>query len=274
MSGTDKKKRAEGYKHPEASSLLRPDVGTQAQFRKKKKPLVYQYDASLSPELDWDGQNPAREQAEAKVAALQERIARLSAIVERSSGSDVSTSDLETAREELAEAREDVTALKTLSEPFLNWAGKAERLSFDVPTLPLFVHERLSTAVILETLKGHKRDRQTDMFDLFGESDLPIHERVLKAYEHRDGWVNRLILGDSLVTMNSLLHYEGLGGQVQTIYMDPPYAVKFGSNFQPFVRKRGVTHGADDHMVREPEMVQALPRHLGTRCALVPDLSA
>ena len=57
--------------------------------------------------------------------------------------------------------------------------------------------------------------------------------------------------------MNSLLHYEGLGGQVQTIYMDPPYAVKFGSNFQPFVRKRDVTHGADDDMVREPEMVQA-----------------
>ena len=95
------------------------------------------------------------------------------------------------------------------------------------------------------------------MFDLFGESDLPIHDRLLKAYEHRDGWVNRLVLGDSLVVMNSLLHYEGLGGQVQTIYMDPPYAVKFGSNFQPFVRKRDVTHGADDDMPREPEMVQA-----------------
>ena len=69
--------------------------------------------------------------------------------------------------------------------------------------------------------------------------------------------MNRLVLGDSLVVMNSLLHYEGLGGQVQTIYMDPPYAVKFGSNFQPFVRKRDVTHGADDDMPREPEMVQA-----------------
>ena len=69
--------------------------------------------------------------------------------------------------------------------------------------------------------------------------------------------MNRLVLGDSLVVMNSLLHYEGLGGQVQTIYMDPPYAVKFSSNFQPFVRKRDVTHGADDDMVREPEMVQA-----------------
>jgi adenine-specific DNA-methyltransferase len=69
--------------------------------------------------------------------------------------------------------------------------------------------------------------------------------------------VNRMVLGDSLVVMSSLLHYEGLGGQVQTIYMDPPYGVKFGSNFQPFVRKRDVKHNEDDDMTREPEMVKA-----------------
>ena len=254
MNQGDKARRAEGYRHPEARALLRPDVGTQAQFRKKKKPVAYRYDPSLSPALDWDGQNPAREQAEAKLEALQQRIVQLATIVD---GGSVSEGDLAKARKELAAAYKDAQALKALSSSFLNWAGKAERLSFEVPTLPLFVHERLSTAAIIETLQGHKRDRQTDIFDLFGESDLPIHDRLLKAYEHRDGWVNRLVLGDSLVVMNSLLHYEGLGGQVQTIYMDPPYAVKFGSNFQPFVRKRGVTHGADDDMVREPEMVQA-----------------
>jgi adenine-specific DNA-methyltransferase len=66
-----------------------------------------------------------------------------------------------------------------------------------------------------------------------------------------------MVLGDSLVVMNSLLHYEGLGGQVQMIYMDPPYGVKFGSNFQPFVRKRDVSHNDDEDMTREPEMVQA-----------------
>jgi adenine-specific DNA-methyltransferase len=66
-----------------------------------------------------------------------------------------------------------------------------------------------------------------------------------------------MILGDSLVVMNSLLHYENLGGQVQMIYMDPPYGVKFGSNFQPFVRKRDVKHNDDDDFTREPEMVQA-----------------
>ena len=188
---------------------------------------------------------------------MQERITRLAASIGEGDAGGISDGDLDIARKELAAARAEIDELQALSKPFLNWAGKAERLSFEVPTLPLFVHERLSTAAIVETLKGHKCDRQTDMFDLFGESDLPIHERLLKAYEHRDGWVNRLVLGDSLVVMNSLLHYEGLGGQVQTIDMDPPYAVKFGSNFQPFVRKRDVTHGADDDMVREPEMVQA-----------------
>ena len=123
--------------------------------------------------------------------------------------------------------------------PQLVWSGKAERLSFDVPTLPLFVHERLSTEAILETLSRHKKDQQTDL-DLFGDPKHSITDQVLRAYEYQDDWVNRLVLGDSLVVMNSLLEYEGLGGQVQMIYIDPPYGVKFGSNFQPFVRKRDV----------------------------------
>ena len=148
--------------------------------------------------------------------------------------------------------------LKRLSQPFLNWAGKAERTSFDVPTLPLFVHERLSTKAIIETLTGHRRAKETQgLFDLFGDPQHSITDQVLGAYEFRDGWTNRMILGDSLVVMNSLLHYENLGGQVQMIYMDPPYGVKFGSNFQPFVRRRDVKHNDDDDFTREPEMVQA-----------------
>ncbi len=141
-------------------------------------------------------------------------------------------------------------------DPQLVWAGKAERTSFEVPTLPLFVHERLSTKAILETLKGHKRDKQMTL-DLFADPQLSITDRLLKAYEHRDKWANRLILGDSLVVMNSLLHYENLGGQVQMIYIDPPYGVEFGSNFQPFVRSREVTHNVDGDLTREPEMVKA-----------------
>ena len=90
-----------------------------------------------------------------------------------------------------------------------------------------------------------------------GDPQHSLTAQVLRAYEFQDKWVNRMILGDSLAVMNSLLQYEGLGGQVQMIYMDPPYGVKFGSNFQPFVRKRDVSHNDDDDMTREPEMVQA-----------------
>ncbi|MBV8439630.1 MAG: hypothetical protein JO312_03530 [Hyphomicrobiales bacterium] len=100
--------------------------------------------------------------------------------------------------------------LKRLSAAFLNWAGKAERLSFDVPTLPLFVHELLSTQAIIETLKSHRKDAaQTDMFALFGGPHRPLADTITKAYEYQENWVNRLILGDSLVVMNSLLRYEG-----------------------------------------------------------------
>ena len=98
------------------------------------------------------------------------------------------------------------------------------------------MHVRLSTRAIVETPVGHKTYTQTDFWALLGDPRHSIADQVLKAYEYPDQWVNRLILGDSLVVMNSLLHYERLGGQVQMIYIDPPYGVKFGSNFQPFVR--------------------------------------
>ena len=227
-----KKNQTAPYKHPEAKSLMRPEVGTQAQFKKKKPPKTYRYDSSLSPALDWDAANPAREQGETLIKQVLDA-------------------------KSLEEAKAAASKLKSLSKPFLNWAGKAERISFDVPTLPLFIHERLSTKAIIETLAGHKTDKQEDMFALFGDPQHSITDQVLKAYEYQDNWVNRMVLGDSLVVMNSLLHYEGLGGQVQMIYMDPPYGVKFGSNFQPFVRKRDVSHNDDEDMTREPEMVQA-----------------
>src|SRR5579884_2499509 len=223
---------AGNYDHPTATTPLRPDVGTQAQFKKKKPPARYRYDSSLSPALDYDDSNPARELGEALVREILEA-------------------------KDLSAAQDAAAKLKALSRPFLNWSGKAERLSFDVPTLPLFVHERLSTRAIIETLTGHKKDRQLALFDLFNDPQRPVADQVLKAYEFPEKWSNRMILGDSLVVMNSLLHYEGLGGQVQMIYMDPPYGVKFGSNFQPFVRKRDVSHNDDEDMTREPEMVQA-----------------
>jgi adenine-specific DNA-methyltransferase len=250
------KARYEAFKHSEATSPMRPDVGTQASFRKKKPPVTYRYDSSLAPALDWDGQNPARNQGEALIADLGGRLAEIRAALD-DPALDPSVRDRLSAI--AAEGVAALDRLKALSRPFLNWAGKAERLSFDVPTLPLFVHERLATKAIIETLRGHKRDTQTQgtLFDLFADPRHPIADQIARAYEYKDGWVNRMILGDSLVVMNSLLHYENLGGQVQVIYIDPPYGIRFGSNFQPFVRKRDVTHGDDGDMTREPEMVQA-----------------
>ena len=247
-----KTKPAKNYKHPESESPMRPEVGTQAQFKKKLPPKTYRYDSSVAPALDWDGKNPVREKGEAQLADAEAQLKEL----------HQKLSPIPEVWKEVAghvgKAQESVRKLKAMSTPFLNWAGKAERLSFDVPTLPLFIHERLSTKAILETLKGHRFDRnQATMFDLWGDPQHSVTDQVLRAYEYQDKWVNRMILGDSLVVMNSLLRYEGLGGQVQMIFLDPPYGVKFGSNFQPFVRKRDVSHGDDEDMTREPEMVQA-----------------
>ena len=222
--------RTETYQHPTAESLLRPDVGTQAQFRKRKPHATYRYDSSLDPAMSWDEGNEAREEGEGLIRQILEA-------------------------ESLEGAKVAASRLKAMSAPFLNWSGKAERSEIEVPTLPLFVHERLSTSAVIDTLRGHKKG--PEQLALFADPQHSITDQVLKAYEYPDKWVNRMILGDSMVVMNSLLNYEGMAGQVQMIYMDPPYGIKFGSNFQPFVRKRDVKHGDDDHMTYEPEMVQA-----------------
>jgi adenine-specific DNA-methyltransferase len=205
--------------------------------------------------MEWDGQNAARDKGEWLLGLIDEAAALPAPHsfvppreLKDSQGAVVAT---------VTGLRDAVAQLKAIGRPFLNWSGKAERTSFDVPSLSLFIHERLSTKAILETLKGHKRDKQTDMFDLFGDPEHSGTDQILRAYEHRDQWVNRMMLGDSLVVMNSLLKYEQMGGQVQMIYIDPPYGVKFGSNFQPFVRKKDVRDGDDSDMTREPEMVQA-----------------
>ncbi|MFM6900272.1 MAG: DNA methyltransferase, partial [Microcystis panniformis] len=223
-------KEPKSYNHVQTHPQ-RPDIGTEPHFKKKKLPATYRYDSSLAPELSWD-ENSAREKAEALIAKILEA-------------------------ESLEEAKVAASQLKAMSQPFLNWAGKSERESFEVPTLPLFVHERLSTRAIIETLKSHKIGSDQLKLDLFNDPQWSISDQILRAYEYHDKWVNRMILGDSLVTMNSLLQYEGMGGKVQMIYIDPPYGVKFGSNFQPFVRKRDVKHNDDADFTREPEMVQA-----------------
>ncbi|KAA0225180.1 site-specific DNA-methyltransferase [candidate division KSB1 bacterium] len=244
------------YRHNSASSVIRPDVGVQPLFNKRKPPQRYRYDSSLSPALDWDGSNSAREHGEWLIACIEQasrldpphRFAEVQQFKDPSGRTIASVRGLQDA----------IDQLKRISKPFLNWAGKAERLSFEAPTLPLFIHERLSTQAILETIKGHERDKQLSLYDLFGDREHSPNDMLLRAYEHPNGWANRMILGDSLSVMNSLLQYEGMAGQVQMIYLDPPYGVKFGSNFQPFIRpKREIRHNNDEDMTREPEMVKA-----------------
>lgn len=233
---------------------MRPDVGTQALFKKKKSPQKYAYDDSLAPALEWDGQNPTREQGEAAIEAIRRALAELRA---ESIEDSINVADGSKAARSLARIETAAEKLKALGRPFLNWAGKAERTSFEVPTLPLFVHERLSTEDIIETVQGHQRNKQQILGGFYDQPQHSVASQVTRAYEYLDRWANRMILGDSLVVMNSLLRYEHLGGQVQMIYVDPPYGVKFGSNFQPFVRRRDVKHNDDEDMTREPEMVQA-----------------
>ncbi len=226
------KKQSQHYRHKEATAVLRPESGSQDTFpqSKRKPPQEYRFDSSLAPELFWD-ENPSRSEAEKYLADIL-------------------------AANSIDDAKKAATKLKDMSNPFLNWTGKAEKQNFITPSLPLFVHERLSVEAILKTLEKHKRNRQIAL-NMFGEGQKDIADARANAYTHQNGWQNRLILGDSLQVMNSLLTYEYMGGKVQMIYMDPPYGIQFGSNFQPFVRKRDVKDGDDKELTREPEMVKA-----------------
>jgi adenine-specific DNA-methyltransferase len=131
-------------------------------------------------------------------------------------------------------------------DPALQWAGKAEHTSFEVPTVSLHVHERIDPRTIIEAVRK-KNGKSYDQMSLFSsaEENPPLRDAI-EFYKHKHNWSNRLIAGDSLLVMNSLMEKEGLAGQVQMIYMDPPYGIRYGSNFQPFVNKRDVKDGKDE----------------------------
>lgn len=141
-------------------------------------------------------------------------------------------------------------------DPQLVWAGKKEHTSFEVDTVSLHVHERIDPRTIIEAVRKRNGDqRQASLFDFAGENP-PLREAI-EFYRHRHNWSNRLIAGDSLLVMNSLLHKEGMAGKVQMIYIDPPYGIRYGSNFQPFVNNREVKDGSDDDLSQEPETIRA-----------------
>ena len=141
-------------------------------------------------------------------------------------------------------------------DPQLSWTGKAEHTAFEVPTVSLHVHERIDPRTIIEAVqKRNGAELQKSLFDA-PEENPPIRQAI-DFYQHRHNWSNRLIAGDSLLVMNSLLEKEGLGGKVQMVYIDPPYGIRYGSNFQPFVNKKEVTDGRDEDLTREPETIRA-----------------
>ena len=142
-------------------------------------------------------------------------------------------------------------------DPQLVWAGKAERTSFEVPTVSLHVHERIDPRTIVEAVRRRngQADQQMSLFQS-PEENPPLREAI-EFYKHPHNWSNRLIAGDSLLVMNSLLEKEGMAGHVQMIYIDPPYGIRYGSNFQPFVNKRDVKDGKDEDLTQEPEMIKA-----------------
>lgn len=146
------------------------------------------------------------------------------------------------------------------NEPWLEWTGKREKPAFTVDPVALHIHERVSAQAILKVAA-----RQDASKFLFADPEQEYHQAV-QFYRHDVDWSNRLILGDSLQVMSSLARREDLAGKVQMIYMDPPYGIKFASNFQPEVGKRDVKDKQED-LTREPEMVRAYrdtpPTHPG-----------
>lgn len=144
-------------------------------------------------------------------------------------------------------------------DPRLDWAGKAEHTSFEIDTVSLHVHERIDPITVISGVRKQvSEEEEVCQLSLF---EKPANYRPLREaidfYKHDQDWSNRLIAGDSLLVMNSLLEKEGMAGKVQTIYIDPPYGVKYGSNFQPFVNKRDVKDGKDEDLTAEPEMIRA-----------------
>ncbi|MBR0093327.1 MAG: site-specific DNA-methyltransferase [Lachnospiraceae bacterium] len=150
-------------------------------------------------------------------------------------------------------------------DPTLQWAGKEEGLSFDVPTSSIHIHETIRPHQIIDKVMEEYEDVDDTGFkgqmSLF-EPNTPAERmrkrrEAIEFYKHGVDWTNRMIAGDSLVIMNSLLEKEGMAGQVQMVYIDPPYGIKYGSNFQPFVNKRDVKDKKDEDLSQEPEMIKA-----------------
>ena len=183
--------------------------------------MVYEYSPRRTPQLQFD--------CDARLENLLEKAAR-----EPLSG------------DEVAELRR----LYDAHEPWLEWAGKREKPRLEVEPVALHIHERVAAQAIIEAAQ-----RQSVQRSLFAEPNWDYDQQTA-FYQHEMDWTNRLILGDSLQVMSSLAGRENLAGRVQMVYLDPPYGIKFASNFQPKIGQRDVKD-RDDDLSREPETVRA-----------------
>ena len=145
-------------------------------------------------------------------------------------------------------------------DPQLVWKGKDEQNGADleVPAVPIYVQEKIEPKVLVEDLRRRSAEqRETQELQLFSDFDGLSFEEKIDFYHHEANWSNRMILGDSLLVMASLAEKEGLRGKVQMIYLDPPYGIRFGSNWQVSTRRRDVHDGKDTDVTRQPEQVKA-----------------
>lgn len=141
-------------------------------------------------------------------------------------------------------------------DPQLVWAGKKEAgVEFQVSTVPIYVQEKVAPEAIIARLKSGIN--QNAQLLLFRETAQEQFHKAVEFYKHEDNWQNRMILGDSLLVMNSLLEKEGMRGKVQMIYIDPPYGIRFGSNWQVSTRKTDVKNNKIEDFIRQPEQIKA-----------------
>jgi adenine-specific DNA-methyltransferase len=147
----------------------------------------------------------------------------------------------------------------TSLDPQLVWKGKDEQDSKDleVPAVPVYIQEKIHPKQIIEDLRAQAKEGKPAQLELFADFNGLQFEDLIEFYQHEQNWTNRMILGDSLLVMTSLAEKEGLKGKVQMIYIDPPYGIKFGSNWQVSTRKRDVKDGSAGDATRQPEQIKA-----------------
>jgi adenine-specific DNA-methyltransferase len=144
-------------------------------------------------------------------------------------------------------------------DPQLVWRGKDEQDSkpLEVESVPIYIQEKIHPQAIIENLRETAMSGDEPELRLFNDFNGIKFEDQIDFYHHQQHWQNRMILGDSLLVMNSLAEKEGLKGKVQMVFIDPPYGIKFGSNWQVSIQKNQVRDGKTEDATRQPEQVKA-----------------